>query len=1069
MIRNVLFSFIKAKALGVACLATMTLLLPLHAQDRSPKVQQFEGKLAFHQDLPIGLVSGTIEHPQLIEIKSIRFETKFGNAWGVTARVGWLPVKDATWQLTIEMLDQKGHALRNSRDEPVVFTCKAAGTGETDMLYADFDLDPMQYQERRHATRFRVRLETSEEKLRTTQSPGLEPHTLEVMLVDQESRAPITDAVVVVSRAYYLQDIYRRDKTLYPTDSQGRCYIRLERNKLLVVSINAQKKGYCTINKSWSNSGSWPINSVVLARLPQRHVLEMVRAASIGGIVQDTEGNAIKAVEVRFSARLEEPSGIISIWRTIQTDTNGRWRAKGVPSEVDYINIGLRHSEYGGDHGRDRRITGEALVNARALKHVEVLKKGLTIKGKVFDEHGQPVSSATVMMASRSFNPMPAFTDKSGVFQLACSADMSDYRKPSALVIEAPGYAPAWQTIGPKPKLEPVEFHLAHGRSITCRVVDTERRPIIGARTVVEPLPENSSYGLWLENTDEQGEFQIPNVPKNDVKLSILKSGYIAVRDFVVGPSENEVLIRMNPALRVQGMVMDAQTGKPISNFEISVMFESGGRTRTSNPVAFAEGTYELSCDESQPESLQLKVSAVGYEPANSKEIRIDEGRRTIDFKLARSQSFDKTTAGRPREEVKPTGPRRITGVVRDEKGKLVSGAIVSTRPWIAEETITNAEGVFKLRLRRKSASTMSSREESVYLLVRHRERNLAAAIELDDNAETVEIKLSQGVIFSGKVIDIEGKGIPVADLFVTFWVSHFGIGGPEVTNIDAQGNYEIRAVPSGYKFSVSASAEGYGEQYVQAHTAEAVDGRIELDPLILAVANLSISGFAVDVNNKPVADARISCYGEGQPSRITQTNEDGRFTLKHVCAGRIVIRAQKGGQTRLYGHIDTEGGTTDIRILMAELDARGRPVLKRPTSLSGKPLPDMKDLKVDLSPTDTDDKMLLVCFFDMQQRPSRNCIRELAKQVQKMKEKGIIVAAVQASKVEENTLDQWIKKNDILFPVGMIEGNEEKIRFTWGVRSLPWLILTDNKHIVHAEGFALNELSEKLKQMDGE
>ena len=68
MIRNKLFSFTKAKALSVVCLVTMIFLLPLQAQDSSPKVLQFEGKLTFHQDIPVGLVSGTAEHPKLVEI-----------------------------------------------------------------------------------------------------------------------------------------------------------------------------------------------------------------------------------------------------------------------------------------------------------------------------------------------------------------------------------------------------------------------------------------------------------------------------------------------------------------------------------------------------------------------------------------------------------------------------------------------------------------------------------------------------------------------------------------------------------------------------------------------------------------------------------------------------------------------------------------------------------------------------------------------------------------------------------------------------------------------------------------
>ena len=44
-------------------------------------------------------------------------------------------------------------------------------------------------------------------------------------------------------------------------------------------------------------------------------------------------------------------------------------------------------------------------------------------------------------------------------------------------------------------------------------------------------------------------------------------------------------------------------------------------------------------------------------------------------------------------------------------------------------------------------------------------------------------------------------------------------------------------------------------------------------------------------------------------------------------------------------------------------------------------------------------------------------------------------------------------------FPAGMVAGDDEKTRFAWGVKSLPWLILTDREHIVSSDGFTLAEL----------
>jgi hypothetical protein len=47
--------------------------------------------------------------------------------------------------------------------------------------------------------------------------------------------------------------------------------------------------------------------------------------------------------------------------------------------------------------------------------------------------------------------------------------------------------------------------------------------------------------------------------------------------------------------------------------------------------------------------------------------------------------------------------------------------------------------------------------------------------------------------------------------------------------------------------------------------------------------------------------------------------------------------------------------------------------------------------------------------------------------------------------------------------PFVMIQNYEKKIRLSWEIQSLPWLILTDKNQIVTAEEFNIAELSEKV------
>ncbi|MGB2864041.1 MAG: redoxin domain-containing protein, partial [Sedimentisphaerales bacterium] len=122
-------------------------------------------------------------------------------------------------------------------------------------------------------------------------------------------------------------------------------------------------------------------------------------------------------------------------------------------------------------------------------------------------------------------------------------------------------------------------------------------------------------------------------------------------------------------------------------------------------------------------------------------------------------------------------------------------------------------------------------------------------------------------------------------------------------------------------------------------------------------------------------------------------------------------------------------------------VDFRGRKVdyrPKKPQSLLSKPLPSLEDFGVGFSDVRDSNSIIVICFWDMNQRPSRNCIMQLVKKVEHLKDKGVTIVAVQASKVDDNALNEWIKVNNIPFQVGMIQDDDKKTRFNWGVTSQP-------------------------------
>ena len=408
----------------------------------------------------------------------------------------------------------------------------------------------------------------------------------------------------------------------------------------------------------------------------------------------------------------------------------------------------------------------------------------------------------------------------------------------------------------------------------------------------------------------------------------------------------------------------------------------------------------------------------------------------------------------------------KITGIVHNEKGEPLKGAKLKVCPTGGrEDSTTDAEGKFEITY--DPGRWGSGEIPIMFLVCRYEEDNLAAAFQIDEDAGELNITLKPGVIFTGQVVDSDGKGIEGATLYANLRVSNWGspIGRERITT-NSQGKFEIRAIPAEQKYNLYARAEGYGERREEIDTNNAVDNHLDAGTITLAVANLSVSGVVVDDEDKPVAGAEVYLYGDNQPSRRAQTDTEGKFTLENVCAGRIRLNVHKRGSmaARLYGNIETEGGATGVRIVISQRPSSTRYPPKRPPSFVGRPLPELKNVKVEIPSSDTEGRMILVCFFDMEQRPSRYCVNQLAKQAEQLKQQGIIVVAVQASKIDGDKLNDWVKKYKIPFAVGMIQGDVEKSRFAWGVKSLPWLILTNRKHIIKSNGFSMAELNEKIQ-----
>lgn len=201
--------------------------------------------------------------------------------------------------------------------------------------------------------------------------------------------------------------------------------------------------------------------------------------------------------------------------------------------------------------------------------------------------------------------------------------------------------------------------------------------------------------------------------------------------------------------------------------------------------------------------------------------------------------------------------------------------------------------------------------------------------------------------------------------------------------------------------------------------------------------------------------------------------DDDGYFAV-HLDEQEMA--ALRSGRVELAVHVPTAEerhsetvGKFPFELLSRDKSKAGVLEIEDPLgespSIMDKSLPTFEGIAAEFGPERTKGKKVLVCFWDMQQRPSRNLVAELAKRRKELENRGVVVLLAHTSQVDADVLKQWLGSRRIPFTCGSITGDTDTVLFRWGVRAQPWLVLADEKGIVRAEGLALDQLDEKLNR----
>ena len=527
-----------------------------------------------------------------------------------------------------------------------------------------------------------------------------------------------------------------------------------------------------------------------------------------------------------------------------------------------------------------------------------------------------------------------------------------------------------------------------------------------------------------------------------------------------LNPGRRQLQLRLESARVVSGQVVDTD-GKPVPGTIVEAL--------PMGPCALSdnEGKFVIGWLPSWEPRNGICLMARNIERNLAVIVDISRQTESIEIALASALTLTGTVtnpAGVPFSGARVTAlslrkwtwgyfmPQRI---YTDDKGRFEFSILPQLQEY---ELAIHADNYLDERYTTGLINTMKETEE-IAPIVLHQKQDTANGIEY-------------GRLFVN-VVDENSKPIDITEVQMWNAKDHFRADKKSfvVTSKDKPMFYRIEEIPTGYYHVISINEDGYAP-------FQQTDVLIEKDSTNTINCILSrggtIEGLVVNEQGKPVEGMPVLIKSPLYCRMDVITDEDGRFYADCMPDMRYSVVAEPESESPYETTVfrgDVLCGRKDIKIVI-----QNKKGTRLGTSLIGKNLPGFESIEINLDTSQTKDKQMLICFFDMQQRPSRRCTSQLNEQIKQLSDKGVTVIGIQASKVDDKALNEWVKSSGVSFPVGTIEGDPsatlgtsiEEVQFKWGVKSLPWLILTDKSHTVIAEGFTISELDEKLPKATG-
>lgn len=281
------------------------------------------------------------------------------------------------------------------------------------------------------------------------------------------------------------------------------------------------------------------------------------------------------------------------------SDNEGRFRRSDLPGtncRFDVSAPGYISREF------ERPIAATGETSLRFLLRPDLA----SLEGIVVDSSGAPISSATVRLSGTE---QSATSSTHGLFRL-----LGVRQGPQKLDVVAAGYSPRTvDVMVPQDGQQPYRIVLGGEATLIGHVTDATRRtPVAGAQVRL-------ADGRWKTTTDEQGHFEIKDLPTGALPLEVIGTGYRAAQsEAMLSKRSTSIDIELKGATVLSGTVMSAFDQHPITGAEVQL---EGVPLPQRTDV---EGRFRFEDVVAGPANVQ--VAADGYVGATEiRETRADE------------------------------------------------------------------------------------------------------------------------------------------------------------------------------------------------------------------------------------------------------------------------------------------------------------------------------------------------------------------------------------------------------------------------------------------------------------